>query len=182
MIRTKKFTYWLAIMLVIIGAALPAKAQRRDFNKAAQDSTKTQVYTSVSFGRDLWGNSFNTQMFGVDYSQKLNSKTTLYVGANIFNVSGARQPEDKAPRRTTTSGSLYIGATYQFNDKLMVQGDVFFNTIYNSIGANVDMIYKIGEKSFLTLSATFIRSNPSTYHQTIPYWYDDTFQPAILNY
>ncbi len=168
------------IVVLLVFLSVSAMAQRKNFQSI--DSSRTEVYTSISFGKDLFGNNFSSQIFGVDYAQKLNNKTTLYVGANIFNVSGVRDLVDKSPRKTTTNGSLYVGATYQFNDKLIVHGDIFFNTIYNSIGANIDMTYKMGENSFLTLSATVIRSKPSTYNQAVPYWYYDALQPSILGY
>ena len=171
------------IILLSLLLSLSVFSQRRNIGIQSDTvKTNTKLYTSISFGRDYWGNNFNTQMFGIDYSQMLDNKTTIYFGANLFNISGIRPLKDKAPKRTNTSGSFYLGASYQVNEKLFIYGDVYFCTLYNTIGLDFDLTYKIGEDSFFTFSASFECSQFSTNNQTIPYWNYHTFQPRIFSY
>jgi hypothetical protein len=48
---------------------------------------------------------------------------------------------------------------YKVNDKMMLSGTVFFNTIYSTLGANLNMQYKFNEDTFLDVSFTYIRTN-----------------------
>ncbi|MGP1514901.1 MAG: hypothetical protein ACTTJH_02980 [Bacteroidales bacterium] len=147
-----------------------------------QDDEHTVLHASTTFGQDYFANKFFVNTFGVDYSKRLDNKTTLYFGANIFNINASKELIDRSPRKRN-SGSMYMGISYNANDKLVIGGDIFYNGIYNMIGADLELKYHINDNNFLEIYASFSRQlSPSGNNQPIPYWYNTTFQPFIFGY
>lgn len=171
----------LFIILVLVLISIVSFAQ----NNNEQDTIKehTNLYTSMSFGQDYFSNNFYTNTFGVDYAKQIDSKTTIYLGANVFNISMVGDPIDLAPKRKL-SGSMYMGIDYQVNNKLALGGSIFYNGFYNAIGTTFDMKYQFSEDSFFELSATFIKqlNNFAGNHQPVPYGYYQVFDPFIFGY
>lgn len=116
------------------------------------------LYTTASFGKDYYGKSYTTNSLGMDYCKQLNDKLRLRVGADILTIQGNSRLIDRRPRKNKDA-SLYVGMDYKVNDKMMLSGTVFFNTIYSTLGANLNMQYKFNEDTFLDVSFTYIRTN-----------------------
>ena len=156
---------------------------QNDAQSGQQESKEHMtLHASTTFGQDYFSNNFFINTFGADYSKQLNDKTTLYLGANIFNVNTSKELADFAPRNKHT-GSMYVGMSYKANDNLIVSGDIFYNGIYNMIGGDFDMKFMFGEHSFFEISATFSRQlSPAGYHYPVPYGYDNIFNPFIFGY
>ncbi|GEM_PF-5893823 len=112
-----------------------------------------QFHTSAFWGKDFGGNNFFATSYGLDYARRVNNKTTFFVGADMINTDAKYR--DLAPRKNKTSAEAQIGLSHKFNDRLTVSGSVFYNSFYNSIGADLDVTYMFGEDSFINFYASF---------------------------
>lgn len=177
----------IKIAFLLVSVLLSIKAFSQENNDAVERSDtnrlySTQIYTSMSFGKDCFGHNYTANNFGVNFAQKLNDRAKIYIGANITSLNARAELIDRSPRRTTTAGSMYIGADYKVNDKLQIYADVFFNTLYNMIGTDIALTYRFSEESVLHISASFARSTFSPYNQAVPYWYNNAFEPFVFGY
>ncbi len=174
---------WISILMVVCCSLVVFSQEYKPLKSVEDKQEHTILHASTTFGTDYFNNNFSINTFGVDYSKKLDNKTTLYMGANIFNINmNTEELADRSPRRKNT-GSMYIGMTYQANDKLIVGGDVFYNGVYNVVGADLNLKFLFSENSYFEISATFARQlSMSGYHQPIPYGYNDIFHPFIFGY
>ena len=175
----KKFIFvFIALLSVII---LPAQERNID-NRVEDKKEHIALHMTTTFGQDYFANNFFINTFGVDYSKQLNNKTTLYLGANVFNVNTAKELSDFAPRRKN-AGAMYMGLSYKANENVIISGEVFYNGLFNIIGADLDLKVLFGENSFLEISASFARQlSPSGYHYPVPYWNNHIFQPFVFGY
>lgn len=150
------------------------------FGFSQQDTTKENkdqhinVFTAVSFGQNYYGRNYFTNTFGVNYSEKVSNKVRLRVGASIFNYDGATLV-DKAPRRHKDA-SLYAGLDYKVNENLMLSGTIFFNTIYSTLAANLNMQYKFNDDTFLDVSFTYIKGYSPYSYEGMPI-YNSIYNP-----
>lgn len=171
------------LILAALLSVFTLSAQRNN-SVNTQDTLSEHVtlHASTTFGQDYFCNNFFINTFGADYSKQLNSQTTLYLGANVFNINTSKELKDFAPRNKN-AGAMYMGVSYQANKNLTVAGDVFYNGIYNMVGADLDLKYNFSENSFFEISFSFARQlSTSGYNQSVPYWYNEAFHPFILGY
>ncbi len=172
----------LSILAVLIVANTSFAQQNDTLVNGVAKNERTMVHSSMSFGRDFCGNNFAVSNFGVDYSRKINPKTTLYVGANFFHINTTDNLIDRAPRNKN-AGAMYVGASYEVSKNCIIGGDLFYNGLYNAIGGDFAFRYNFSQDSFFEFSATFARQlSPTGYHYPIPYGYNDVFHPFVLGY
>lgn len=113
-------------------------------------------HTSAFFGKTFFNENIFATNYGFDYSRQLNNKTKLFVGFDIMNADV--KPRDLAPRRTKTSASAYIGLQYDLNERLSFAGSVFYDSFFNTLGADIDVMYKFNEDTYFNFYAMFSKT------------------------
>ncbi len=155
----QRFIY---ILLACVLSFADIEAQNHNSFAQEEDSTLEikkdwlSFHTSVFWGRNFFDEKTFVSNYGFDYAHQINSKTKLFVGVDIMNADV--KPRDLAPRRNKTAASTYIGLQYDVNDKLSVAGSVFYNSFYNTLGADVDVTYKFSEDSYFNFYAMFSKT------------------------
>ncbi|MBQ9312737.1 MAG: hypothetical protein IJ213_06780 [Bacteroidales bacterium] len=130
-------------------------------------------HTSASFGKDWWNNSYFMTEYGFDYKKYLTHRLSLRAGFDIYDLHTNQKLRDLAPRRNDVNAMVYVGADYIVSDRLEISGTLMFDSWNSTIGADVDVLYKFSENSFLNVSATFIQGLQfSGHHKPVPYWND----------
>ena len=154
-----------------------AKAQQDTSVVGFDAMQRTVVHSSVEFGRGVFGENYAMSSIGVDYSRKVNDRVAFFGGVSLFDMSFTPQPVDLAPRNKKAM-QVYAGASYKASDKFIFSGSVFYNGLFNEAGANIDMVYRFTENSYLEFSATFVHPlNTSDCHYPVPYGYYNIFHP-----
>lgn len=151
-------------ILILLFALTFALSQAHCQNLADSNSFEKkdfmQFRTSAFWSKDFYGNDFFATSYGFDFARKINNKTALFVGIDMLNSN--TKYRDLAPRRNKNGVEAQIGLTHKFNDRLFVSGSVFYNSFYNSIGANLDVTYKFSDDAFFNFYASF--SHIDTWH------------------
>jgi len=174
---------WISIFIVICCSFVAFSQEYNSLTSVDNKQERTLVHASTIFSADSYSNKFFINSFGVDYFRKIDNKTSFYVGANLFNINmNTKDLIDRSPRRKNTA-SFCMGMSYKANDNLILSGDIFYNGIYNIVGADLNLKFLLSEDSFFEFSASFSRQLPTAgYHQPISYGYNDVFHPFIFGY
>lgn len=121
-------------------------------------------HTSALWGKNIFGENLFATTYGFDYGRKLNNKLSLRVGMEIVNTDAKSKCKDLAPRRKRTAAQGYIGLSYVPNEKIILEGDLFYSSIDNSIGADLDFTYKFSDNCFVNIYALFSKSMEQRLH------------------
>lgn len=154
---------YIYILLACLLSFSNLEAQNDNFLLNDKDSASFEIekdwlsfHTSAFFGKTFFNENIFATNYGFDYSHQINKKSRLFVGVDIMNTDV--KPRDLAPRRTKTSASAYIGLQYDFNDKLSLAGSVFYDSFCNTLGADIDVMYKFNEDTYFNFYAMFSKS------------------------
>ncbi|MDO5760217.1 MAG: hypothetical protein Q4Q06_04260 [Bacteroidota bacterium] len=143
----------ILILFVCIFALSQVRCQIEDSSSFDNKRDFMQFHTSTFWSKDFYGDNFFAINYGFDFARQINKKTTLFVGVDMINID--TKCKDLAPRRNKTGVDAQLGMSYQFNDKLTIYGSVFYNSLYNSIGADLDITYRFNEDAFINFYASF---------------------------
>lgn len=152
------------ILFALVLATLQVQCQNLSDSNSFEKKDFMRFRTSAFWSKDFYGNDFFATSYGFDFARKINNKTTLFVGIDMLNCN--TKYRDLAPRRSKNGVETQIGITHKFNDKLFVSGSVFYNSFYNSVGADLDVTYKFSDDAFFNFYASFSHTD---------FWYPYNF-------
>ncbi|MBR1769634.1 MAG: hypothetical protein IJ748_04170 [Bacteroidales bacterium] len=156
----------LFVILAVTLISLSSYAQKENIDYPNGDSVLCNsdflsFHTSVLFAQNWFGRNSFTTNYGFDYVKSLSNKTTLFLGANIMNSDANLR--DLSPRKTKTYAQTYFGMEYNVNDKLSIGGSVFYDSFFETVGADVDVLYRFSENSYINIYAMFSKSLDNGY-------------------